>query len=67
MHQIRIRGELDEQWSAWFEGFTLALHGDGTTTLTGLVVDQAALQGLMRRISDLVITLISLNIVDCEP
>ncbi len=57
-YQIRLRGRLDGCWSDWFEGFTLDAESDGTTTLTGPVADQAALHGLLRRVSDLGVTLI---------
>ncbi len=66
MHQIRIQGQLDQRWSEWFEGFTLAVDSDGNTILTGLVIDQAALHGLLRRIGDLGVTLISVNLLDQE-
>ena len=66
MHQIRIQGKLDQRWSEWFEGFTLAVDSDGNTILTGLVIDQAALHGLLRRIGDLGVTLISVNLLDQE-
>ena len=66
MHQIRIRGQLDQRWSEWFAGFTVEVDSDGTTTLTGSVVDQAALHGLLRRIGDLGLTLISVKILDQE-
>lgn len=66
MHQIRVRGQLDQRWSEWFAGFTVDVNSDGTTTLTGPVVDQAALHGLLRRIGDLGLTLISLKILDQE-
>ncbi|QNE47771.1 hypothetical protein F1C58_13275 [Glaciihabitans sp. INWT7] len=61
MYEIRLQGQLDQRWRDWFEGFTLAIESDGTTTLTGPVTDQAALHGLLRRIGDLGVTLISLN------
>lgn len=61
-YEIRLGGQLDQRWSDWFEGFTLTNQHDGTTTLTGPVVDQAALHGLLRRIGDLGVTLISVNI-----
>ncbi|WP_111720716.1 hypothetical protein [Homoserinimonas sp. OAct 916] len=64
MHEIRIRGHLDERWSEWFDGFTLVQGSDGNTTLTGPVIDQAALHGLLRRIGDLGLTLISVNLLD---
>lgn len=60
-YEIRLQGQLDARWSDWFEGFTLTSESDGTTTLTGPVIDQAALHGLLRRVGDLGVTLISLN------
>ena len=63
-YEIRLRGQLDQRWSDWFYGFTLTTHRDGTTILTGRVVDQAALHGLLRRVGDLGVTLISLNITN---
>jgi len=63
-YEIRVQGQLDRHWSDWFGGLTVAIHGDGTSTLTGPVVDQAALQGLLRRIGDLGVTLISLNVTN---
>lgn len=61
---IRLEGQLDQRWSDWFEGFTLTHDSEATTTLTGHVTDQAALHGLLRRISDLGVTLISVNTTD---
>jgi hypothetical protein len=61
-YEIRLRGQLDQRCNDWFDGFTLTSRSDGTTTLTGPVVDQAALHGLLRRICDLGLTLISLNV-----
>lgn len=61
MYEIRLQGQLDQQWSDWFAGFTLAIQSDGTTTLTGPITDQAALHGLLRRVGDLGVTLISVN------
>ena len=63
-YEIRLHGQLDQRWSDWFAGFTLTNQSDGTTTLTGEVVDQAALHGLLRRVGDLGVTLISLNITN---
>ena len=62
-YEIRLQGQLDESWSDWFEGFTLANESDGTTTLTGPVTDQAALHGLLRRVGNLGVTLISVHVV----
>ncbi|GAA0997717.1 hypothetical protein GCM10009563_20590 [Subtercola frigoramans] len=60
-YEIRLEGQLDPRWSDWFEGFTLTNGADGCTTLTGTVVDQAALHGLLRRVRDLGVTLLSVN------
>jgi len=53
LYAIRIKGHLDDQWAAWFGGLTLTLEDNGNTLLTGLVVDQAALHGLLRKVRDL--------------
>ncbi|WP_411720161.1 hypothetical protein [Mycetocola sp.] len=66
-YEIRLVGQLDQRWSDWFEGFTLTNETDGTTTLTGPVLDQAALHGLLRRVCDLGVTLISVNVLDSNP
>lgn len=62
-YEIRLAGRLDSRWSDWFEGFTLTSDADGYTTLAGPVIDQAALHGLLRRVGDLGVTLISVNIL----
>ena len=69
-YQIKVPGHLDESWSEWAGGMTITLEGeeDGppTTTLTGLVADQAALQSLLRRLYSLGLPLISVNWVECS-
>ena len=65
-YEIRLQGQLDAAWSNWFEGFTLTSEGDGTTTLTGSAIDQAALHGLLRRVGDLGVTLISVHPIDSD-
>ena len=62
-YELRISGHLDDHWSAWFAGSTLTRESDGTTALRGPVVDQAALRGLLDRICDLGVTLISVQAI----
>ena len=63
-YEIRIKGHLDSRWAARFEGMTLTLADNGDTLLTGLVVDQAALHGLLRRVRDLGMPLVSVISVE---
>jgi hypothetical protein len=60
-YELRIEGHLDEYWSAWFGGLTLVREDDGTTTLRGTVRDQAELHGLLSKVHDLGVTLISVT------
>ena len=53
VYQIRIKGHLGRQWTNWFGGLTITLQGNGDTLLTGPVVDQAALHGLLKKVRDL--------------
>ncbi len=59
LYEIRLKGHLDARWAERFEGLTLSHDGDGTTVLFGLVVDQAALYGLLRKVRDLGLPLLS--------
>jgi hypothetical protein len=59
--EIRLEGHLDERWTDWFEGLTITREDNGETRLTGPVVDQAALHGLLRKVRDLGMPLISVN------
>ena len=59
IYQIRIKGHLDRRWTDWFGGMTITLEENGYTLLTGPVVDQAALHGLLRKVRDLGMPLIS--------
>jgi hypothetical protein len=59
VYQIRIKGQLDSQWTDWFEGMTITQEEDGDTLLTGPVVDQAALHGLLKKVRDLGMPLVS--------
>jgi hypothetical protein len=63
-YQLRVDGHLDQLWSSWFGGLTLTQEADGTTTLTGAVADQAELHGLLTKVRDLGITMISVKAVD---
>ena len=67
IYQIRLKGQLDSQWTDWFGGLTITLEEDGDTLLTGPVVDQAALHGLLRRVRDLGMPLVSVNPVEPGP
>ena len=64
VYQIRIKGHLSPQWAAWFEGLTITLEDDGSTLLTGTVIDQAALHGLLKKVRDLGTPLLSVNYVE---
>jgi hypothetical protein len=66
-YEIRLKGHLDARWAAWFDGLTLINCGDGTTTINGRVVDQAALHGLLQKVRDLGLPLVSLTHVDSDP
>ena len=59
LYEIRLKGHLDDQWSDWFDGLTITLEEDGNTLLTGPVVDQAALHGLLKKVRDLGMPLVS--------
>ena len=60
-YEIRIKGHLDDKWADWFEGLTITREDNGETLLTGPVVDQAALHGLLRKVRDLGIPLLSVT------
>ena len=61
LYEIRIKGHLDVRWSEWFCGLTITLEDNGDTLLTGPVVDQAALHGLLKKVRDLGLPLLSAN------
>lgn len=63
-YQIRVKGQLDSQWTDWFEGLTITLENNGDTLLAGTVIDQAALHGLLKKVRDLGMTLISVSSIE---
>ena len=66
-YEIRLNGHIDAQWADWFEGLTSTSLTDGTTILSGPIADQAALHGLLRKVGDLGITLVSVNVKVDDP
>jgi hypothetical protein len=60
-YQIRLKGHLDGRWSDWFDGLTLTRESDGSTVLEGLVLDQAALHGLLQKVRDTGLPLVSVT------
>ena len=60
-YEIRLTGHLDAHWAAWFDGLAVTHDGDGTTVISGLIVDQAALHGVLQRVRDLGLPLVSVT------
>ena len=65
-YRITIKGHLDSEWSDWFDGLTITMVGDGETILTGPIVDQTALHGVLIKIRDLGLPLLSLTRIEPE-
>jgi len=65
-YEIHLRGHLDDKWADWFEGLTITREDNGETRLRGLVVDQAALHGLLRKVRDLGLPLVAVMHVEPE-
>lgn len=65
-YEIRISGHLASRWTAEFDGMTLTQHADGTTVLGGLIADQSALHGLLRRLGDLGLPILSVQSVAAD-
>jgi hypothetical protein len=66
-YEIRLKGHLEDRWVAWFDGLTLTHESDGTTTIHGPIVDQAALHGVLQKVRDLGLPLVSVTQVQAEP
>jgi hypothetical protein len=64
--EIRLKGHLETRWAAWFDGLTLRHDRDGTTLLSGPVVDQAALHGLLQKVRDLGMPLVSVTYLELQ-
>jgi hypothetical protein len=65
-YELRVEGHLDTRWTRWFDGLTLTTEDDGTTVMRGPVADQAALHGLLQRLRDLGIPLLSVTTVPAD-
>ena len=63
-YQFRLKGHLDESWAAWLDDMSIEQQPDGTTLITGQIIDQAALFGLLSRLRDLGLPLLSVNILE---
>jgi hypothetical protein len=67
VYQILLKEQLDEGWSGWFGGLTVTTRANGETILTGEIVDQAALHGLLSKVRDLQLTLLAIYPLEAEP
>jgi hypothetical protein len=67
VYEIRVKGHLDHHWSEWFEGLMITNLEGGEAVLSGEIVDQAALHGVLSRVRDLNLPLIAVRTVDPEP
>ena len=67
VYEIRVKGHLDDKWADWFEGLTITREDNGDTLLTGPVIDQAALHGLLKKVRDLGLPLVSVSPLEHGP
>ncbi len=61
VYEIRVKGRLDQRWSTWFDGLTISYEGEDITVLRGPLVDEAALHGMLIKVRDLALPLLSVN------
>jgi hypothetical protein len=66
-YAIRVQGQLAERWAAWFDGMAVTRQADGTTVVDGPVADQSALHGLLRKVGDLGLRLVSVTPIPAIP
>jgi hypothetical protein len=66
IYEISLKGHLNEKWDDWFDGLTITLKEDGNTVLSGSVIDDAALHGVLKKIRDLGLTLLSVNLLGSD-
>ncbi len=64
VYEIRLKGHLEARWADWFDGLTIRLEENGSTLLSGPLADQAALHGVLKKVRDLGLTLLSVNSVE---
>jgi len=65
-YEIRLKGHLDSRWAAWFDGLSLTNESDGTTIIHGPVADQAALYGLLQKVRDIGLPLVSVSQIQAD-
>ena len=66
MYEIRVKGHLDQHWSAWFEGLAISYDSDDNTLLRGTLVDEAALHGVLMKVRDLGVPLLTVKRIEAE-
>jgi hypothetical protein len=66
-YEIRLTGHLDAHWATWFDGLTVSRESDGSTVVSGLIADQAALHGVLQRVRDLGLPLVSVTRIGPDP
>jgi hypothetical protein len=65
-YEIRLKGHLESRWASWFDGLALTKESDGSTVIRGIVADQSALHGLLQKVRDLGVPLLSVTRIESE-